>query len=131
MRTLRDLYTDCELDDDGEWKRMVCKIVMGHNIFSGDDGVIAQVAEFLARPIVEAIAMVKAIGTPATSSAPVRPCTSRTTWQPAIDYPRPDVHRPACCVRGGGRYLLSRIRSRGLLARAQQPEVKPVNWQHY
>ena len=44
-----DLYTDCELDDDGEWKRMVCKIVMGHNIFSGDDGVIAQVAEFLAR----------------------------------------------------------------------------------
>ncbi len=56
-----DLYTDCETDDEGEWKRMVCKIVMGHNIFSGDDGVIAQVAEFLARPIVEAIAMVKAI----------------------------------------------------------------------
>jgi hypothetical protein len=83
-----DLYTDCELDDEGDWKRMVCKIIMGHNIFTGDDGVIAQVAELLARPIVECIAIVKAIiDAGSFFGSGTRPHVTYNA-QPAIDYLR-------------------------------------------
>ncbi|AJD82124.1 lysin B [Mycobacterium phage Cosmo] len=56
-----DLYTDCEFDDEGEYKRSVCKIVMGHNVFGGPDSILRQVIELGLDPFGEAIPMIKAI----------------------------------------------------------------------
>ena len=56
-----DLYTDCELDDDGASGSAWCLRSSWPQHLQRRRRVIAQVAEFLARPIVEAIAMVKAI----------------------------------------------------------------------
>lgn len=56
-----DLYSDCELDDEGEYKRAICKIIMGNNVLTGSDSIIAQVLELSQRPIVEAIAAIKAL----------------------------------------------------------------------
>ncbi|MFV8301314.1 peptidoglycan-binding domain-containing protein [Mycolicibacterium fortuitum] len=56
-----DIYTDCEMDDEGEYKRAIGKIVMGSNVFGGSDSILAQVIELGLRPIPEAIAAVKAL----------------------------------------------------------------------
>lgn len=56
-----DLYTDCEMDQEGEYKRAICKIVMGHNVFSGPDSIIMEVLELGLNPFGEAIPLVKAI----------------------------------------------------------------------
>lgn len=56
-----DLYTNCELDDEGEFKRAICKIVMGNQWWSGRDNIIEQICELFARPLHEGIAAAKAI----------------------------------------------------------------------
>lgn len=81
-----DLYTDVELNDEGEHKRAIGKIVMGSNVFGGSDSILAQLVEVGLSPFGEGMAMAKAIldagmffgrGTaPHTSYSP----------RPAIDY---------------------------------------------
>lgn len=56
-----DMYADCEFDDEGEYKRAICKIIMGNEVFTGTDSLLAQVLELGQQPTVEAIAMFKAI----------------------------------------------------------------------
>lgn len=56
-----DLYTDCEMDDEGEYKRAICKIVMGNQWWAGQDNIFEQIGELFAHPFVEVVAMAKAI----------------------------------------------------------------------
>lgn len=56
-----DLYTDCEMDDEGQYKRAIAKIIMGNNVFGGSDSIVAQIIELGLRPIPEAIAALKAV----------------------------------------------------------------------
>lgn len=56
-----DLYTDCEMDDEGEYKRAICKIVMGNQWWAGQDNIFEQIGELFAHPFVEVWAMAKAI----------------------------------------------------------------------
>jgi hypothetical protein len=57
-----DLYTDCELDDDeGEFKRAICRIVMGNQWWAGPDNILEQLCELAGRPVTEGFAAVKAI----------------------------------------------------------------------
>lgn len=56
-----DIYADCELDDEGEFKRAICKIVMGNEWWTGQDNIIEQIAELFGRPLLEVYAMGKAI----------------------------------------------------------------------
>lgn len=56
-----DIYADCELDDEGEFKRAICKIVMGNQWWAGQDNILEQVTELFARPLPEGIAAAKAI----------------------------------------------------------------------
>lgn len=58
---LDDMYSDCEFDDEGEYKRAICKIIMGNEVFTGSDSLLAQVLELGLMPTVEAVAMFKAI----------------------------------------------------------------------
>lgn len=56
-----DMYSDCEFDDRGEYKRAICKIIMGNEVFTGTDSLLAQILELGERPAVEAFAMFQAI----------------------------------------------------------------------
>lgn len=56
-----DMYCDCEFDDRGEFKRAICKIVMGNEVFTGTDSLLAQVLELGMRPVPETISMFQAI----------------------------------------------------------------------
>jgi hypothetical protein len=59
----RDLYTDTPDTDEGEWEEAICKIVMGHNIFTGTNSILAQCVESVQRPVAEVYAMFEAIVT--------------------------------------------------------------------
>jgi hypothetical protein len=56
----KDLYFDCETDDEGEDKTSICMIIMG-NFWGGKDSIINQVIEKVQSPIFELLAMFKAI----------------------------------------------------------------------
>ena len=56
-----DLYADCELDDEGEFKRAICKIVMGNQWWAGSDNIIEQICELFGKPIEEGWAAIKAL----------------------------------------------------------------------
>lgn len=47
----KDMYAACELDQNGDNKRAVCKIVMGHDVFKGANNIIEQICEVLAKPV--------------------------------------------------------------------------------
>ncbi len=83
-----DLYTDCEMDDEGEYKRAICKIVMGHNVLGGDDSILAQVFELATKPVREAVAAVKAIIDAGTFFGTQTRNHVNYSPRPAIDYLR-------------------------------------------
>lgn len=56
-----DLYTDCELDNEGEFKRSIGKIIMGNNVFGGRDSIIAQLIELGLNPFGEGMAVAMAL----------------------------------------------------------------------
>lgn len=56
-----DLYTDVELNDEGEYKRAIGKIVMGSNVFGGSDSILAQLVELGLNPFGEGMAAAQAI----------------------------------------------------------------------
>ena len=57
---LKDLYCDCETDDEGEFKTSICKVIMG-NWFGGPDSIVSQALEIVTRPMMETFSMVKAL----------------------------------------------------------------------
>lgn len=56
-----DMYASCPLDEMGENERAICKIIMGNKWWQGRDSIISQVMELLAKPFIEATAMVMAM----------------------------------------------------------------------
>ena len=56
-----DLYTDVELNDEGEHKRAIGKIVMGSNVFGGPDSILAQLVELGLNPFGEGMAAAQAL----------------------------------------------------------------------
>ena len=56
-----DLYTDVELNDEGEHKRAIGKIVMGSNVFGGPDSILAQLVELGLNPMGEGMAAAQAL----------------------------------------------------------------------
>lgn len=56
-----DLYCDCENDDEGEFKRAICKIIMGNSWWKGKDSIFHQVMEVTGRPFKEVYKMTMAI----------------------------------------------------------------------
>lgn len=81
-----DLYTDCEMDDEGEYKRAICKIVMGHNVFTGSDSILAQLIELGMKPLSEGIAMMKALIDAGTFFGTQTRAHVTYNPRPAIDY---------------------------------------------
>ena len=81
-----DLYADCELDDEGEWKRAICKIVMGNQWWAGQDNIFEQVCEVFGKPLEEGWAVAMALfGTIRFFGSGTRPHVTYNV-QPAIDY---------------------------------------------
>lgn len=56
-----DMYACNKDNDTDEYKRAICKIVMGDKVLSGNDSIIAQIAELGQRPLVEGVAMFTAM----------------------------------------------------------------------
>lgn len=56
-----DMYASCPFNDMGEDERAICKIIMGNNVFGGQDSILAQIMEIPGRPIRELMAMFRAI----------------------------------------------------------------------
>lgn len=56
-----DLYTDVELNNEGEHKRAIGKIVMGSNVFGGSDSILAQLVELGLNPFSEGMAAAQAL----------------------------------------------------------------------
>jgi len=81
-----DLYADVEMDDEGEYKRAICKIIMGNQWWMGQDNIFEQIAELFARPIQEGWAMAKAIWDAGLFFAHgTGPHVDYNVW-PAVDY---------------------------------------------
>ena len=55
-----DMYTDVS-GESGEMKTSIYKVIMGQRVFSGPDSIIAQVIEIVTRPVIEVIALTKAV----------------------------------------------------------------------
>ncbi len=81
-----DLYTDCEMDDEGEYKRAICKIVMGNQWWAGQDNLFEQIGELFAHPFTEVVAMAKAIWDAGLFFAHGTGPHIDYNVQPAIDY---------------------------------------------
>jgi hypothetical protein len=56
----KDLYFDCETDDEGEFKEAICMMIMG-NFTGGQNSILRQIYELSQRPLVETFFMFKAI----------------------------------------------------------------------
>lgn len=56
----KDLYFDCETDDEGEFKEAICMMIMG-NFTGGQNNILRQIYELSQRPLVETFFMFKAI----------------------------------------------------------------------
>lgn len=56
----KDLYFDCETDDEGEFKEAICMIIMG-NFIGGPNNILSQLYETTQRPLIETFFMFKAI----------------------------------------------------------------------
>jgi hypothetical protein len=52
-----DMYADCGFDQNGGNKRAICKMIMGHNIFSGPDSIVAQLLELGLNPFGNGLAL--------------------------------------------------------------------------
>lgn len=55
-----DLYTDVQ-GESGEFKTAIYKVIMGQRVFSGPDSLLAQVLEVMQSPLLETVAMFRAI----------------------------------------------------------------------
>jgi hypothetical protein len=82
-----DLYTDCQ-GASGEMKTAIYKVVMGTRVFSGPDSLLAQVLEITASPLVETIAMFKALMDAGLFFAKQTGPHVNYNVQPAIDFLR-------------------------------------------
>ena len=84
----RDMYTDVADTDEGEWQEAICKIVMGHNIFTGTNGLISQALEVVQRPVAEVYAIIQAIITAGMFFGSGTGPHINYDIRPAIDYLR-------------------------------------------
>jgi hypothetical protein len=84
-----DMYTDCGFDQNGGNKRAICKMIMGHNVFSGSDSIIAQLLEIGQNPFGNGLALFMSLRD-AGMFFVVKKLTPHTNYNigPAIDFMR-------------------------------------------
>lgn len=57
----KDMYAACELNQNGDNKRAICKIVMWHDVLKGQNSIIAQIAELLQKPVLYVIPLFQSL----------------------------------------------------------------------